>query len=119
MDEDWDLQAIVRGCSDDHSTSIQNYHDHLLFNIPDLYEVSSNNSSVLHDDLDDIYKPFYPIFPSPSAQVESSHSISDEANFYQKTMEKVLEKEIVDDKSVTSVVACTKTVTDTTKYKRR
>lgn len=92
MEEDWGLQAIVRGSTDyfdDPAISsfgslnyIQNNNndDDFHFTFPDLFEANYNsNDKVLVDELDELYKPFYPMFNSfsPQAPIITSSSSSD------------------------------------------
>ena len=76
---DWDLEAIVRGCSieapatttiEDPHPNLSPYHfysevqsDDLLFSFPEF----SETTRVL-DELEELYKPFYPVLHTLSPQ---------------------------------------------------
>ncbi|KAK3020209.1 hypothetical protein RJ639_046841 [Escallonia herrerae] len=84
--EDWCLQAVVRGCTN----GVQEYNsvtsgfgsmefhdqqdtDHgLLFDFPGLFD-QPTSSMVLVEELEELYKPFYPIF-SPQVPILSASS---------------------------------------------
>lgn len=121
MEEDWGLQAIVRGCTHDQYTSINglldfHYQDDLFYNFPDFQGVETNNdNSQIVNELDDLYKPFYDptTIQSFSPQLEHSDSPVNEVKFEQEDMKVVEQKE-----STVVVAASPKVATQTTKYKR-
>ncbi|KAI4326890.1 hypothetical protein L6164_019413 [Bauhinia variegata] len=85
---DWDLQAIVKGCTSEAPATIMDSPAHLDFsyfcseqdNILLTFPEISETSSVL-DELEELYKPFYPVLHPLSTQtinVTSSEPIPKE-----------------------------------------
>ncbi|KAK1367550.1 WRKY domain-containing protein [Heracleum sosnowskyi] len=122
MEEDWGLQAIVRGCTHDQYATINglldfNYQDDLFYDFPDFQGVEINNdNSPTVNELDDLYKPFYDLtaVQSFSPQIlEHADSPVNEVKFEQEDLKVVEQKESI-------VVAGPKVAsTQTTKYKRK
>ncbi|GAV76133.1 WRKY domain-containing protein [Cephalotus follicularis] len=89
--EGWDLQAVVRGCSTNDAAanmldnnpssffaplSLEQDHDFLL-SFP---EFCGSNTTSVFDELEDLYKPFYPMLQphSPQTSLASSFSVANE-----------------------------------------
>ncbi|XP_017216572.1 probable WRKY transcription factor 29 [Daucus carota subsp. sativus] len=119
MEEDWGLEAIVRGCSHDQYTAINglldfNFQDDLFYDFPDFQgdEISTDNSGFVNE-LDDFCKPFY----DPASQIfvpEQTDSPVNEVKFEQE------EIKVVDQKEASAVAAASpKVATHATKYKRK
>lgn len=122
--EDWSLQAIVRGSSGDYGKMVMDmdgpdlFHHHLhqqqfdqdLLSFPDINLEGSTASS---DELEDLYKPFYPAttsFSLPDQAVLEFHELNaaDDKPSHDQS----------DQSSVTSPVASVAAVY-TPKYKKR
>lgn len=127
--EDWSLQAIVRGSSGDFgkivdidmdgqssvfgtsATHHQLFDQDFLASFPDIFEVSTGSS----DELEELYKPFYPV----------THSLPDHTvlDFQEQRQQNVAEDhkqahDQSDQSSGTSSVASV-TAAYTPKYKKR
>lgn len=136
MEEDWGLQAIVRGSTDyfdDPAISnsfgslnyIQNNNDDFHFTFPDLFEANYNsiNDKVLVNELDELYKPFYPMFNSfsPQAPIITSSDSSPEEEVLKLKPEdqeiQVIQKHTTPGKSA-KVASPKGTTAHAAKYKR-
>ncbi|WOG81274.1 hypothetical protein DCAR_0100420 [Daucus carota subsp. sativus] len=123
MEEDWGLQAIVRACSHDQCTTDSvldqyNYRDDLFYDFPEFEELKNNDCSLIVDELDDRYKPFFhDPTPTPissfSSHLENSDSQGCEVKLEQEVMLKVMEQH------ETAPVAKPKALTPAAKYKRK
>ncbi|CAK9156576.1 unnamed protein product [Ilex paraguariensis] len=121
--EDWGLHAVVRGCNKGFSTSIiddplfcfgPKDDNEFLFNFPGLFET---NNIVSANELEELYKPFYPLLPSNSPQLITTSSISFlEEEKVPVPVGKVQEKQTI---SAESTVLATASTTHAGKYKRR
>lgn len=119
MEEDWGLQAIVRGCSHDQYSTINglldfNYQDDIFFDFPEFQGVEINNeyNSSIVNELDDLYKPFFDPTTVQSFSPEILELTDSPVKFEQEDVKVVEQKE-------SAVVASPKVATtQTTKYKR-
>lgn len=118
MEEDWGLQAIVRACSTHDQYTINsvldcNYRDDYFYDFPDFEELKNNDCSVIVNELDDLYKPFYDATSicSFSPQLEHLDCLGNEVKSEQENMKVVEHNETVP-------VAKPAAVTPAAKYKR-
>lgn len=119
MEEDWGLQAIVTACrSHDQYTNSSvldyNYGDDFFFDFPDFEELKNKDCSVIGNELDDLYKPFYDPITTCSFSPQLEHledSLGNEVKSEQEDI-KVLEQ------NETVLVAKPIAVTPAPKYKR-
>ncbi|KAF8389344.1 hypothetical protein HHK36_026038 [Tetracentron sinense] len=91
MNDDWDLQAVVRGCSTStmedplsRFAPLSVQQDHSLFYFPDLFE-SFETRTVL-EELDDLYKPFLPKL-QPLSSVSALGGLKDKQQHDQQKQE--------------------------------
>ncbi|KAJ7952249.1 putative WRKY family transcription factor [Quillaja saponaria] len=93
--EDWDLQAIVRGCSGEGIPAVTTMEDNLQSNFShsssteqdDLFFTYPETTTVF-DELEELYKPFYPVLHPLSTQtlVTSSMSVPKEVREPEKLL---------------------------------
>ncbi|XP_030530258.1 probable WRKY transcription factor 29 [Rhodamnia argentea] len=104
---DWDLQAVIRGCSVGEtcydvtdcatwwSVARPRQEEFLFAGFPEFAETSA-----LLDDLEQLYKPFYPVLPSACDTASKSEEVIEEAE------NKLEEEEPLTDASMTSQAVC-------------
>ncbi|KAL2544255.1 WRKY transcription factor 22 [Forsythia ovata] len=120
--EDWDLQAVVRGSSGDFTNIVntdldkkiffgfsndQKFDHEFLFDFPEIFEAVN----VSGDQLEDLYKPFYPVANSvPSETI---------VEFKEETPENAVQEKQIDYNPSETSDSTPRATAYTPKYKRR
>ncbi|KAF8413238.1 hypothetical protein HHK36_001214 [Tetracentron sinense] len=124
MEDNWDLQAVVRGCNTATNTTIEDpfsFFDHLSFEQDELpYFPDPFVTSSALEELEELYKPFFPKFESLGQHSNPTSSISDlEVLNQQPKQEQQQQQKQQSQRSLAGSAIATATPSQTPRSKRR